>query len=51
MDYSKMGAPKAHKGVPRHKAKDQDRTAAQKGRPSKEELLERMKKAAERKDG
>lgn len=49
MDYSKMGAVKPHKGAPRHKAQDQDRAAGQKGRPSKEELLARMKKAAEQK--
>ncbi|SNY54771.1 hypothetical protein SAMN06297129_2903 [Pseudooceanicola antarcticus] len=47
MDYSKMGAPKAHKGVPKHKPKGGERNAQQAGRASKEELLARMKKAAE----
>lgn len=47
MDYSKMGAPKPHKGVPRHKLKGGARNEAQTGRATKEELLARLKKAAE----
>ncbi len=51
MDYSKMGAARPHKGVPRHTEKGQHRAAGQKGRPSTADVLARMKQAAERKDG
>ena len=51
MDYSKMGAARPHKGVPRHTEKGKDRAVGQKGRPTKADLLARMKKAAARKEG
>lgn len=51
MDYSKMGGAKPHKGTPRHKPKGGERDTPQKGRASKEELLARMKKAAEERKG
>lgn len=51
MDYKKSGAPKPGKNTPRHSehnARGTDRNPFG-ARPSKEELLERMKAAAEAK--
>ncbi len=51
MDYSKMGAPKLSKNAPKHdeaRAKGAGRSKTG-GRASKEELVARMKAAAEAK--
>jgi len=50
MDYSKSGNPKSGKGTPRHTEHNQKGQAANPfGRkPSREDLLERMKSAAAR---
>jgi hypothetical protein len=49
MDYGKSGNPKLAKDLFRHKSADAKTDAAKSARPSKEELLARMKAAAEAK--
>lgn len=48
MDYSRMGGAKSGANKPRHKGRGADKTPFAK-KPVKTELLERMKKAAEKK--
>jgi hypothetical protein len=49
MDYGKSGNPKLSKDLFRHKSPDTKSEAKKGARPTKEELLARMKAAAEAK--